>query len=46
MREAVGWDIPVVAGSTSTPNLEPDDQAADILIGYDTYPHIDMAARG
>ena len=47
VREAVGWDIPIVAeldlhANISTRMIE----AADILVGYDTYPHVDMAERG
>ncbi len=47
IREEVGWDIPVVAeldlhANISTRMIE----AADILVGYDTYPHVDMAERG
>ena len=47
VREAVGWDTPVAAeldlhANISTRMIE----AADILVGYDTYPHVDMAERG
>jgi microcystin degradation protein MlrC len=47
VREAVGWDVPVVCeldlhANISTRMIE----AADILVGYDTYPHVDMAERG
>jgi microcystin degradation protein MlrC len=47
VREAVGWDIPIVCeldlhANISTRMIE----AVDILVGYDTYPHVDMAERG
>ena len=47
VREAVGWDIPVVAEIDLHANISSRMiEAADILVGYDTYPHIDMAERG
>jgi microcystin degradation protein MlrC len=47
VREAVGWDIPVVVELDLHSNVSPRMvEAADILVGYDTYPHVDMAARG
>ena len=47
VREAVGWDIPVVAELDLHANISSRMiEAADILVGYDTYPHIDMAERG
>jgi microcystin degradation protein MlrC len=46
VREAVGWDIPVVAELDLHANVSARMvEAADILVGYDTYPHVDMAAR-
>ena len=47
LREAVGPDIPIVCtidyhANVSTALVE----AADVLIGYDTLPHIDMGERG
>ncbi|MDQ2684031.1 MAG: M81 family metallopeptidase [Chloroflexota bacterium] len=47
VRETVGWDVPVVCeldlhGNISQRMVE----EADILVGYDTYPHVDMAERG
>lgn len=47
VREAVGWDIPVIAELDLHANISARMvEAADILVGYDTYPHIDMAERG
>ena len=46
VRRTVGQDVPVVATLDLHANIS--DRmvaAADILIGYDTYPHVDMAAR-
>src|SRR5215203_6036628 len=47
VREIVGPDVPVVATLDLHANISPRMvELADILIGYDTYPHIDMAERG
>jgi microcystin degradation protein MlrC len=47
VREIVGPDVPVVATLDLHANISPRMvELADTLIGYDTYPHIDMAERG
>ncbi|MGH6922523.1 MAG: M81 family metallopeptidase [Propylenella sp.] len=47
VRRIVGPHVPVVATFDSHANLSPAIiDAADLLIGYDTLPHIDMAERG
>ena len=47
VREIVGWDVPVVVELDLHANISPRMvEAADILVGYDTYPHVDMAKRG
>jgi microcystin degradation protein MlrC len=47
VREAVGWDIPVIAELDLHANISARMvEAADMLVGYDTYPHVDMAERG
>ena len=47
VREAVGWDIPVIAALDLHANISLRMiEAADVLVGYDTYPHVDMAERG
>lgn len=47
VREAVGWDVPVVVELDLHANISTRMvEAADILVGYDTYPHVDMADRG
>jgi microcystin degradation protein MlrC len=46
-RRIVGPDLPVVAVLDLHANIsEAMRKMATALIGYDTYPHIDMAARG
>ncbi len=46
-RRTVGPAVPVVATLDLHANLSQRMvAAADLLIGYDTYPHIDMAERG
>lgn len=46
VREAVGLDVPIVATLDLHANISPRMVAlADVLIGYDTYPHVDMAER-
>jgi microcystin degradation protein MlrC len=45
-RSLVGPDVPIVATLDLHANISPRMvRAADVLIGYDTYPHVDMAAR-
>jgi microcystin degradation protein MlrC len=47
VRDAVGWDIPIVCELDLHANISARMiEAADILVGYDTYPHVDMAERG
>ena len=46
VRKIVGPDVPVVATLDLHANISPRMvELADVLIGYDTYPHIDMAER-
>src|SRR5919112_997538 len=46
VRRIVGPDVPVVATLDLHANISPRMvELADVLIGYDTYPHIDMAER-
>jgi microcystin degradation protein MlrC len=47
VRRSAGTDLPVVAILDLHANVsEKMRRAATVLIGYDTYPHVDMAARG
>ncbi len=47
IREAVGPDCPLVATTDYHANLSARMvDAADAIVGYYTYPHVDMAARG
>lgn len=47
VRDAVGPDIPIVCTIDYHANVSAAlVAAADVLIGYDTLPHIDMASRG
>lgn len=47
VRGAVGADIPIVATYDLHANIGPAlVDACDMLIGYDTFPHTDMGARG
>ena len=47
VRETVGPGIPIVATLDLHANISPRMvELADVLIGYDTYPHIDMSERG
>src|ERR687894_66399 len=47
VRDVVGPDVPVVATLDLHANISARMvELADVLIGYDTYPHIDMAERG
>ena len=46
-RHAVGFDVPIVATFDYHANLsEQMVDYASVLIGYDTYPHVDMEQRG
>jgi microcystin degradation protein MlrC len=46
-REIVGPAVPIVATLDLHANISPRMvELADVLIGYETYPHIDMAERG
>jgi microcystin degradation protein MlrC len=46
VRRIVGPDVPVVATLDLHANISARMvELADVLIGYDTYPHIDMAER-
>jgi microcystin degradation protein MlrC len=46
VREAIGNDTPLVGTLDLHANISPRMvDAATMLIGYDTYPHVDMAAR-
>jgi microcystin degradation protein MlrC len=46
VRDAVGPDVPVVVTLDLHANLtQRMVAAADVLIGYDTYPHVDQRAR-
>ena len=46
-RRLVGPDVPIVATLDLHANVSPRMvAAADILVGYETYPHVDMAERG
>lgn len=46
VRELIGNELPLVATFDLHANLSPRMvDAATMLIGYDTYPHVDMAAR-
>lgn len=47
VRETVGNDVPLVATLDLHANISPRMvDAASVLVGYDTYPHVDMAERG
>jgi microcystin degradation protein MlrC len=46
VREIVGSDLPIVATIDLHANIsQAMVDRADVLIGYDTYPHVDMAER-
>ena len=46
-RSAVGREIPIVGTFDFHANLsQPMVAGADMLVGYDTFPHVDMAERG
>jgi microcystin degradation protein MlrC len=47
IRDIVGTELPIVASLDYHANLTPDmARLATALVGYRTYPHIDMAATG
>jgi len=47
VRQLVGRDVPVVASLDFHANVSPRMvAAADALVGYRTYPHVDMAETG
>lgn len=47
LREAVGPDVPIAAALDLHGNITQDMvDAADMLVGFRTYPHIDMAETG
>ena len=46
-RRIVGPTVPIVATLDLHANISPEMvRLADVLVGYDTYPHVDMAERG
>lgn len=47
LREAVGPEVPIVAALDLHGNITRDMvDAADVLVGFRTYPHVDMAETG
>lgn len=47
VRETLGPDVPLIATYDFHANLSDEMvSSADVLIGYDTFPHVDMAERG
>ncbi len=47
VRESVGADLPIVVTLDLHANISPQLPGyADVIIGYDTYPHVDMGDRG
>ena len=47
VRELVGPDVPIVVTLDLHGNIGPQSaELADVLIGFDTYPHVDMFDRG
>ena len=47
VREAVPEDLPIVVTLDLHANISPAlAQGATVIIGYDTYPHVDMRERG
>ncbi len=47
VRRAVGTELPIVGVLDLHANIsETMLREATVLVGYDTYPHVDMAARG
>ena len=46
-RAVVGQDIPIIVTLDLHANITPKmADLANVIIGYDTYPHIDMYDRG
>ncbi len=46
-RDALGTDCPIVVTTDYHANLSPRMVASsDVIVGYDSYPHVDMADRG
>lgn len=46
IRSVAGWSVPIVATLDLHANVSPRMvELADILIGYDTYPHVDQRDR-
>lgn len=46
VREVVGPDMPIVTELDLHANISPEStELADIIVGYDTYPHIDVYDR-
>ena len=47
VRDAVGPGVPIIATLDLHANISPEmAAAANCLIGFDTYPHVDMRERG
>ncbi|MBP87432.1 MAG: MlrC domain protein [Planctomycetaceae bacterium] len=47
VRKLVGLDVPVVVTLDLHANISPNlASLADVIIGFDTYPHVDMHERG
>ena len=46
VRAIVGPDVPIVATTDLHGNHSPALLAADVVVGYDTYPHVDIFERG
>ena len=47
LRAAVGPNVPVAASLDFHGNITPNmGESADILVGYQTYPHVDQRERG
>ena len=47
VRDELGADLPLIATYDFHANLsDAMVESADLLIGYDTFPHVDMAERG
>lgn len=47
VRKQVGPDLPIIATLDLHANISPEmAELADVLIGFDTYPHVDMHERG
>ncbi|MEC9003601.1 MAG: M81 family metallopeptidase, partial [Planctomycetota bacterium] len=47
VRELIGPDVPLVVTLDLHANITPRmSEQADVIIGFDTYPHVDMRERG